>query len=265
MYSLSMIKFSIPTLKNKLIPVIQTHLGAPAHLPHTPPSLFSEFHPNQYPSSIAAFNEAIVKGPADEPEEKAADEEETCKSTCSFPQSDHNLQKNIIDNRVKSLQYEANNPCEDTLACDQLKHVQAYAISVFDGHGGPELAEYCRSKIHSFIDTYLFERLSSFETVGEAIKESLKASYLRLEETFFDTYEQQLKLGNKRIRSVGTCAITAVVHNDFVYLANAGDSQAVFLVSDEKGIKSVKGNDRLSVNSRSERERLKKEWMDRDE
>lgn len=267
MNSFSLLKIIIPTLKSKLI---QPHLDAPSPLrPHNPLTTLPELSLNLYPSSAAkmmAFSEAAFKVPVEEGEAKAADEEETCKSTtCSFPQSDHNLQKNIIDNRVKSLQYEANSPCEDTLACDQLKHIDAFAISVFDGHGGAELAEYCRSKIHGFIDSYLFERLSSFASVGEAIKESLRASYLRLEETFFDTYEQQLKMGNKRIRSVGTCALTAVVHNDFVYLANAGDSQAVFLVSDENGIKSVKGNERLSVNSRSERERLKREWTERDE
>lgn len=37
-------------------------------------------------------------------------------------------------------------------------------------------------------------------------------------------------MGNKKIRNVGTCAITAVVHADKIYLANAGDSQAIFLL-----------------------------------
>lgn len=72
-------------------------------------------------------------------------------------------------------------------------------------------------------------------------------------------------MGNKRIRSVGSCAITAVVHNDSVYLANSGDSQAIFLLSDVQGMRSVKANDRLSVNSRSERERLRKQWAEADE
>lgn len=43
-------------------------------------------------------------------------------------------------------------------------------------------------------------------------------------------------------------------------MANSGDSQAVFLLADVQGLRSVKANDRLSVNSRSERERLRKEW-----
>ncbi len=51
-----------------------------------------------------------------------------------------------------------------------------------------------------------------------------------MEDTFFETYEKQVKMGNKKIRNVGTCAITAVVHADKIYLANAGDSQAIFLL-----------------------------------
>ena len=69
--------------------------------------------------------------------------------------SPYHLQKNIIDHRVKSLQYEANGPCEDTLIYEQLKEIDAYTVSVFDGHGGPELAEYSKSKINYFINTFL--------------------------------------------------------------------------------------------------------------
>jgi pyruvate dehydrogenase phosphatase len=106
--------------------------------------------------------------------------------------------------------------------------------------------------------------MGSSMSIGEAIKESLRWSYQKIEDSFFETYEQQLKLGNKRIRSVGSCAITAVVHNDKVYLANSGDSQAIFLLSDGSGIRSQKANERLSVNCRYERERLRKEWADSD-
>lgn len=39
-----------------------------------------------------------------------------------------------------------------------------------------------------------------------------------------------MKLGNKKLKNVGTCAITAVVHNDRVYVGNSGDSQAIFIL-----------------------------------
>ena len=92
----------------------------------------------------------------------------------------------MINHRIKSLQYEANNPCEDSLSYDQLKTINAFAISIFDGHGGPELAEYSRAKINTFIDSFLSDRLKKpFTDIGDLIKESLKWSYQKIEDTFF--------------------------------------------------------------------------------
>lgn len=49
-----------------------------------------------------------------------------------------------MTDRIKSVQYEANAPCEDSIVYDQLKALDAYTISIFDGHGGPELADYSK-------------------------------------------------------------------------------------------------------------------------
>ena len=58
------------------------------------------------------------------------------------------------------MQYEANAPCEDSIVYDQLKALDAYTVSIFDGHGGPELADYSKEKIGSLIDGYLKEHMS---------------------------------------------------------------------------------------------------------
>lgn len=60
-----------------------------------------------------------------------------------------------MEDRVKTTQYPANKPCEDTICCAQLKSIDAYTVSIFDGHGGKELSEYCREKINDLIDTYI--------------------------------------------------------------------------------------------------------------
>lgn len=53
------------------------------------------------------------------------------------------------------------------------------------------------------------------------------------------------------MRTVGTCGITAIIHNDRVYVGNAGDSQAIFILNEGLGIlKTSKACDRLSVNNR---------------
>jgi hypothetical protein len=138
MNSFSVFKLIIPTLKNKLIQPL-TDNSSPLTFAATFHAL-NEWQPAEHllaAPKITAISDPPFRIALDEPEEKPQDEEDTCKSTCSFPHSDHQLVKNMMENRVKSVQYEANNPCEDTLACDQLKMIGAYAISVFDGHGGP--------------------------------------------------------------------------------------------------------------------------------
>ena len=58
-------------------------------------------------------------------------------------------------------------------------------------------------------------------------------------------------MGNKKIRNVGTCGITAIIHNDKVYVGTAGDSQAIFVM--KEGVcmfKPYKECNRLYVNNR---------------
>lgn len=43
-------------------------------------------------------------------------------------------------------------------------------------------------------------------------------------------------MGNKGIKNVGTCGITALIYNNKVYIANSGDSQAIFILSDGQNI-----------------------------
>jgi serine/threonine protein phosphatase PrpC len=59
-------------------------------------------------------------------------------------------------------------------------------------------------------------------------------------------------LGNKRLRNVGTCGITAIVHNDRVYVGNSGDSMGMFILSEGGSLmRSQKTNERLSLNNRA--------------
>lgn len=58
-------------------------------------------------------------------------------------------------------------------------------------------------------------------------------------------------MGNKKIRNVGTCGITAIIHNDRVYVGNAGDSQAIFILKEGINmLRTTKACDRLSVNNK---------------
>ena len=60
------------------------------------------------------------------------------------------------------------------------------------------------------------------------IKDCLKSVYHSLEVDFYeDVYLEQLKLRNKKIKRIGTCAITVIIANNKIYVANCGDSQAI--------------------------------------
>lgn len=60
------------------------------------------------------------------------------------------------------------------------------------------------------------------------IKDCLKSVYHSLEVDFYeDVYLEQLKLRNKKIKRIGTCAITVIIAKNKIYVANCGDSQAI--------------------------------------
>lgn len=69
-----------------------------------------------------------------------------------------------------------------------------------------------------------------------------------------------MALRNRRIRSVGTCGLSVVVVNDYIYVANCGDSQAIVVTDDFDNLEFVKLNERLSTGNPQERERLLKQF-----
>lgn len=60
-----------------------------------------------------------------------------------------------LENSTNTIQYSANNGIEDRLVAAKLKTLQAETISVFDGHGGDKLSDYCANHVVDLIDGYL--------------------------------------------------------------------------------------------------------------
>jgi pyruvate dehydrogenase phosphatase len=69
-----------------------------------------------------------------------------------------------------------------------------------------------------------------------------------------------MALRNRRIRNIGTCGLSVVVANDYIYVANCGDSQAIVVTDDFDNLEFVKLNERLSTGNPQERERLLKQF-----
>ncbi|XAR50976.1 Phosphoprotein phosphatase [Bertholletia excelsa] len=92
-------------------------------------------------------------------------------------------------------------------------------IGVYDGHGGPETAQ--------FVNGNLFLNLKKFASEHKEISSNEFLSIVK--QQWFD---------NPQIASVGTCCLVGVICNGLVYVANAGDSRAV-LGRAEKGTRRV--------------------------
>lgn len=61
-------------------------------------------------------------------------------------------------------------------------------------------------------------------------------------------------MNNKKIRNVGTCALTIVICNKKIYVANCGDSEAIIVSKGkDSDVKYIELNERLSVNNPAER------------
>ena len=137
-------------------------------------------------------------------------------------------------------------------------------MSVFDGHGGSMLSDYCANNIVELLDTFLSKNKHKpeyFQNEDLLIGTALKSAYNMLENNFYEhVYKEQVNLKNKKIKSIGTCGITVVIYNSKVYVANCGDSMAMIVTEDEGRVDFVSLHERLSVNNPKERQRLLEEF-----
>lgn len=85
----------------------------------------------------------------------------------------------------------------------------ATVISIFDGHGGKDVATFCAFNLHRMISLY-------FEKGNE--EESLKK--------IFSDCDKLISTTNL---ICGSCAVVIVIVNDKLYCANVGDSEAILI------------------------------------
>lgn len=95
-------------------------------------------------------------------------------------------------------------------------------FGLFDGHAGSGCADFLAEHLHRFI----FRQLAN---TGD-VKEGIKASFAQAESTFLNNCLQ--KTGDKS----GSCAISALLSDNYLYLANVGDSRGIIGTSKGKVI-----------------------------
>lgn len=171
------------------------------------------------------------------------------------------MQRNKITGRIATSEYNANDPIEDRHHCKQLKNIDAYVCAVFDGHGGWALSEYAKNLFINELD-FQFELLAKkkFESEDALIIEALNKAFDYIEQSF---YEVAVSGKIQRPFNVGSCALIALVKDNKVYTANAGDCKGVLLSESDtkpKTFTARKINHKQNANSKKEQARLKKEF-----
>jgi pyruvate dehydrogenase phosphatase len=85
-------------------------------------------------------------------------------------------------------------------------------------------------------------------------------AYERLEEEWLKVARVSFHNGFPKAGYVGSCALVAIVHNNKLYVANAGDSKGVLLRKTEAGYERVKTSTTFNANKKYEQERLRKQF-----
>jgi serine/threonine protein phosphatase PrpC len=94
---------------------------------------------------------------------------------CFFNSS--KLKANKIESRVVMLQYAANNPIEDRYKVSQLTALEGYAMSVFDGHGGWQVAELAMRKLHDEFNRSLLANVNRYDSQDDWVQISLAEAH----------------------------------------------------------------------------------------
>ncbi|KAG5573647.1 hypothetical protein H5410_063413 [Solanum commersonii] len=111
----------------------------------------------------------------------------------------------------------------------RLSHLTTHFFGVYDGHGGSQVANYCRDRIHAVLS----EELETFmmNLSDESIRQSCQELWNRAFTNCFLKVDAEIGggAGHESVapETVGSTAVVAVVCSSHIIVANCGDSRAV--------------------------------------
>ena len=139
-------------------------------------------------------------------------------------------QLNIIDKYKEfafGAQLGANAPCEDSFFIQNitLLNYEGIFFSIFDGHGGDKLSKYANLLLYPyFIEAFNINKF--IINLNKRIITSLNNAYERIEQEFLKiAFNENLK-NNYLFSHVGSCALSVIIINKKIFVANLGDSKA---------------------------------------
>ena len=104
-------------------------------------------------------------------------------------------------------------------------NIKISLFSIYDGHAGNKCCEYLKTYLHH----YIFDSTFFPQNPIKAIEEGFK----NCENNFLNSIKTE-KTENQIIDSSGSCAIIILIINDSCYIANLGDSRALYSFDDGK-------------------------------
>ena len=93
-------------------------------------------------------------------------------------------------------------------------------FGIYDGHGGNKCSEFLRDNLHKLI----LNDINFPENVELAIKNGFKNA----EKNFFNDFALDQTDKNNILDRSGSCAVIILFVDDIIYVANVGDSRAIF-------------------------------------
>ncbi|GMH11741.1 hypothetical protein Nepgr_013582 [Nepenthes gracilis] len=128
---------------------------------------------------------------------------------------------------------------------------QGTFVGIYDGHGGPEAAQ--------FVNNNLFNNIKKFTSESQGMSaDVINKAFLATEEQFLSLVWKQWPK-KPHIASVGSCCLVGVVCSGFLYIANAGDSRVVLgrLDNSDNVVKDVQLSSEHNASIESVREELR--------
>jgi len=117
-------------------------------------------------------------------------------------------------------------------------------------------------KLHMYLD----EELTKASKSEKDVKQAIINAYNKVEEDWVKLTKEAFDKGFPKVAYVGSCALIAVVKDNKLYVANAGDSKAVLLrKKDDNTYERIKVSKTFNANKKYEKERLKKQFPKEDD
>lgn len=126
-----------------------------------------------------------------------------------------------IENVVVS-EYNANDPMEDRHFVKEMTHGRLFGV--LDGHGGYQCADFAQKRFATVMQN---EMGASLASTPEQISFAMTRAFLRVEREYLYQVKTAFDVGFGDVARTGSCAIIAMVRDDALFVANAGDCRAV--------------------------------------